>query len=135
MKSSLTPDSSGQLHVFGHESDSLGMDGAHVRVFKETCHKRLSAFLKSQKALAGESQILVDLRADVLHHFLEWKAGHKQVSRSLKLLDLAKGHHPWSRSESSSHLGGSLHSVVAWEKSVSIGWEMSVSVGLADSSL
>ena len=78
--SSLTPDSSGQLHVFWHESDSLGMDCAHVRVFEDPCHVGLSTFLESQKTLAGDSQVLVDFGADVFHNSLEWETRNKEVS-------------------------------------------------------
>jgi hypothetical protein len=32
----LTTDSPGELHVLAHDCDSLGMDGAQVRVFEDT---------------------------------------------------------------------------------------------------
>jgi hypothetical protein len=32
----LPTDSPGELHVLGHDGDSLGVDGAKVRVFEET---------------------------------------------------------------------------------------------------
>ena len=35
-RSALTPQSSGQVHVFGHDGDALSVDGAQVGVFEET---------------------------------------------------------------------------------------------------
>ena len=34
--SSLSTDSSGKMEIFWHDSDSLGMDGAEISVFKES---------------------------------------------------------------------------------------------------
>lgn len=36
---------SGQLYIFGHDSDTLGMDSAQVGVFKQTHEIRLTRLL------------------------------------------------------------------------------------------
>ena len=43
---SLASDSTGQLNVFGHDGDALGVDGAEVGVLEETHQVRLGGLLK-----------------------------------------------------------------------------------------
>ena len=45
---SLASDSSGELHVLGHDGDSLGVDGAQVGVFEEADQVGLGGFLESE---------------------------------------------------------------------------------------
>lgn len=44
--SSFTTDAAGQLYVFWHDSDPLGMDGTQVGILKQTHKVGLAGFLK-----------------------------------------------------------------------------------------
>ena len=44
----LTTDSAGELHVLGHNGDTLGVDSAQVGVLKEADHVCLRGLLKSE---------------------------------------------------------------------------------------
>ena len=45
---SVASDSSGQLHVLGHNGNSFSVDGAEVGVFEKTNHVGLSGLLESK---------------------------------------------------------------------------------------
>ena len=45
---SLSTDSSGELHVLGHDGDSLGVDGAEVGVFEKADEIGFGSMLQSK---------------------------------------------------------------------------------------
>ena len=47
----LTADSAGELHVLGHDGDTLGMDGAEVGVLEDTDDEGLGGFLEGVDGL------------------------------------------------------------------------------------
>lgn len=44
----LASDTSGKLDIFGHDGHTLGVDGAQVRVFKQTHEVCLTGLLKNR---------------------------------------------------------------------------------------
>ncbi len=60
----LASDSSGELHVLGHDGNSLGVDGAEVGVFEETDEVALGGFLKSEDSGGLESQVSFEFLSD-----------------------------------------------------------------------
>jgi len=95
---SLTSDSSGELHVLGHDGDSLGVDGAQVGVLEETNHVSLGGFLESKDGRGLESEVVLELRSDFSDESLERKLSNEELGGLLELSDLSKS--DGSRAES-----------------------------------
>ena len=62
--STLAADSSGQLDVFRHDGDSLGVDGAQVGVFEKTDQVGLASLLQGHDGRALEAQIRLEVLSD-----------------------------------------------------------------------
>lgn len=75
----LSSDSSGQLHVPNHDSDSLSVDGAKIGIFEETDEIGLGGFLESKDGLGLESNVVLDLSSEILHNSLERKLPDEEV--------------------------------------------------------
>jgi len=87
---SFTSDSSGQLEISSHDSDSLGMDGAQIGIFEKTDQISFSSFLKSQNSGALESQISFIVMSDFSDESLERKLSDEEISGLLVLSDFSK---------------------------------------------
>jgi hypothetical protein len=98
----LASDSSGKLDISDHDSDSSGVDGAHVGVLEQANEVSLDGFLEGQEGRALESELAVALVGDVLDDSLERKLSDQEVGASLVLSDFSDGN--GSRSESVSLL-------------------------------
>ena len=70
---SLSSDSPGELHVLGHDSDPLSMDGTEVGVLKQSDEVGLSSFLQRQDSLRLETEVRLELSGDFSDQSLEWK--------------------------------------------------------------
>ena len=86
----LTTDAASQIDVLLHDSDSRGVDGTKIGIFKETSEIALSCLLKSEKSLRLESQLTVDAIANAPNKALEWSFGQEKISDLLVPLDLSK---------------------------------------------
>ena len=60
----LSPDPPGQLDVFRHDGDSLGMDGAQVGVLKQTNQVGLACFLQGSHGSRLEPQVSLEILSD-----------------------------------------------------------------------
>ena len=87
----LTADSAGELHVLGHDGDSLGVDGSQVGVLEKTNKVSLGGLLKSQDGRSLESQVSLEVLGDFSDKSLEWKLSDQELSRLLVSSDLTKG--------------------------------------------
>ena len=87
---SFSADSAGQLNVFRHDGDALGVDGAQVGVFKQTNKVSLACFLKSHHSRALETQIGLEVLSDFSHKTLEGQLADEQLGRFLVTTDLTK---------------------------------------------
>ena len=67
----FTTDSAGKLDVFGHDGDSLGVDGAQVGVLKQTNKIGLAGFLKGHYGRALETEISLEVLSDLANQALE----------------------------------------------------------------
>ena len=81
--SPLTTDPSGQLDIFGHDGDPLGMDGAEVGVLKETHKVSLTSLLKSHYSRALEAQVSLEILSDLADQPLERELADQQLCRLL----------------------------------------------------
>ncbi len=95
---SLSSDSSGQLHVFRHDGDSLGVDGSQVGVFEETDQVGLGGFLESEHGGGLESQVVLELGGDFSHESLERKFPDEEFGALLEFSDFSES--DCARSES-----------------------------------
>merc|ERR1712066_397286 len=88
---SLTSDSSGELHVLGHDGDSLGVDGAEVGVLEESDHVSLSGLLESEDGGGLESEVGLEIVGDFSNESLEGEFPDEELSRFLESSDLSEG--------------------------------------------
>ncbi len=62
--STFSADSSGQLDVFWHNGDPLGVDGAKIGVFEESDEVCFGSLLESSYGCALESEIGFEILSD-----------------------------------------------------------------------
>ena len=89
---SLSADSAGQLNVFGHDGDALGVDGAQVGVFKQTNKVGLASFLQRHDSRALETQVGLEILSDFSHKTLEGQLTDEQLGGFLVTTDFTKSH-------------------------------------------
>jgi histone H3 len=88
---SFSSDSSGQLHVLGHDGDSLGVDGAEVGVFEETDQVGLGGFLEGEDSGGLESEVSLELSSDFSNQSLERKFSNEEFGALLESSDFSEG--------------------------------------------
>ena len=94
----LTTDSAGELHILGHDGDSLGVDGAEVGVLEEADHVSLRGLLESENGRGLETELVSVLRGDLTNESLEGELSNEELSALLEASDLTKS--DGARSES-----------------------------------
>lgn len=78
------------MHVFWHDRDPLGVDGAQVRIFKETDQVGFARFLKGQNRSALETNVRLVILSNFANKALEGRHANEQVRALLVLADLAE---------------------------------------------
>jgi len=76
----VSADAFGELEIFGHDGDSLGMDGAEVGVLEQGHEIGLGRFLEGQNRLTLEPDFLFELGGDLPHQSLEGELSDEQIS-------------------------------------------------------
>merc|ERR1712001_585577 len=89
---SLATDSSSQLNIPWHDSNSLGVNGAQVSVFKETNQVSLTSFLEGTNSGALEPEISFEVLSNFSHKTLEGQLADQQLSRFLVTTNFTKSH-------------------------------------------
>ena len=95
---SLTSDSAGKLHVFGHDGDTLGMDGAEVGVLEESDHVGFGCFLEGKHGRGLESEVSLEFGGDLTDESLEGELADEELSALLESSDFTES--DGARSES-----------------------------------
>ncbi len=90
--SALSTDAAGQLDVFGHDSDSLGVDGAQVGVLKQTDQVSLAGLLQGHDSGALEAQIRLEVLSKFTQQTLEGQLADQQLGGLLIATDLSQSH-------------------------------------------
>ncbi len=90
--SALSADAAGQLDVFGHDGDSLGVDGAQVGVLKQTDQISLAGLLQGHDSGALEAQVRLEVLSDFSHQTLEGQLADQQLGGLLIATDLSQSH-------------------------------------------
>uniref|UniRef100_A0A671TM75 Core Histone H2A/H2B/H3 domain-containing protein n=1 Tax=Sparus aurata TaxID=8175 RepID=A0A671TM75_SPAAU len=90
--SALSADAAGQLDVFGHDGDPLGVDGAQVGVLEETDQVSLAGLLQSHDSGALEAQVGLEVLSDFSDQALEGQLADEQLGGFLVATDLSESH-------------------------------------------
>jgi len=90
--SALSADAAGQLDVFGHDGDPLGVDCAQVGVLKQTHQISLARLLQGHNSRALEAQICLEILSDFSHQTLEGQFANQQFSGFLVTANLSQSH-------------------------------------------
>ena len=83
-------DSAGELHVLGHDGNSLGVDGAKVSVLEEADHVGLGSLLEGENGGGLETELVSVLRGDLSNESLERQLSDEEFSGFLETSDLAE---------------------------------------------
>jgi hypothetical protein len=92
----LATDTAGQLDVLGHDGDTLGVDGAQVRVLEETDEVGLCGLLEARHSGALEAQVSLEVLSDLANQPLEGQLADEQLSALLVPTDLTESDGPRS---------------------------------------
>ena len=87
---SLASDSSGELHVLGHDGHSLGVDGAKVGVLEQAGKVSLGGFLEGEYGGRLESEVVLELRCDLTDESLEGQLSNEKLGALLELSDFSE---------------------------------------------
>lgn len=66
---SLTANSAGQKDIAAHESDSVGVIGTEIGIFKERDNSCFGGFLQCQERITLESEL--SLKVEILHNLTD----------------------------------------------------------------
>ncbi|KMS94234.1 hypothetical protein BVRB_023460 [Beta vulgaris subsp. vulgaris] len=88
----LASDASGQLNVFGHDSDAFGVNGAEVGVLEERNEVRLRGLLQRFHGRGLEAEVVLEVLCDLPDQPLEGQLSDQKVRGLLVPADLPKGH-------------------------------------------
>jgi len=88
--SALSTDSAGELDVLGHNSDTLGVDGAQVGVLEKADQVSLGSFLKGADGRRLETQVGFEVLSDFSHQTLEGQLADEELSGLLVTSDLTE---------------------------------------------
>ena len=88
----LPADAAGQLDVFGHDGDPLGVDGAQVSVLEQADQVGLAGLLESHDGGALEAQVGLEVLGDLPHQTLEGQLADQQLGGLLVPADLPQSH-------------------------------------------
>ena len=89
----LPADAARELHVLGHDSDALGVDGAQICVFEQTNEVRLGRLLQCDDGGRLKAEVMVVLLCDLPHEPREGQFLDQQCARLLIRSDLAQRNH------------------------------------------
>jgi hypothetical protein len=87
----FAPNATGQLNVFGHDRDTLGVDGAQIGIFKEADQIGFGRFLQGQHGRALKAEIAFEILSNLTDQSLEGEFTDQQVSRLLVPTNLTQG--------------------------------------------
>uniref|UniRef100_A0A8C0YS59 Core Histone H2A/H2B/H3 domain-containing protein n=1 Tax=Cyprinus carpio carpio TaxID=630221 RepID=A0A8C0YS59_CYPCA len=90
--SALSADAARQLDVFGHDGDSLGVDGAQVGVLEQTDQISLAGLLQGHDSGALEAQVRLEVLSYLSHQTLEGQLADQQLGGLLIATDLSQSH-------------------------------------------
>ena len=87
----LASDSPGELDVFGHDGDPLGVDGTEVGVLKEADEVSLRGFLEGHDSRGLEAEVSLEVLGNLTDETLEGELPDEELSALLVTTDLTEG--------------------------------------------
>ena len=94
----LSSDSSSQLHILWHNSDSFSVNSAQVGIFEQSNQVSFRCFLESHYSRGLESEIGLEILGNFTDQSLEGQFSEQKLSRLLVTSDLTKSNSSWSES-------------------------------------
>ena len=91
----LTTDTAGELDVFRHDGDTLGVDSAQVRVLEKTDQVSFASLLKCHDGRTLETQVGLEVLCDLADQTLEWQLADQQLGALLVTTDLTQSYGTW----------------------------------------
>ena len=88
--STLATNSASELYVFWHDGDSLGVNGAQVRIFEQADEIGLAGLLQGHHGGALEAQIGLEVLSDLADETLERQLANQQLGALLITTDLTQ---------------------------------------------
>lgn len=92
--SSLSPYPASQLDVFGHDGDSLSVDGTQISIFKQTHQVRFASLLQRADGGTLEPQVGFEILGDLPHQPLERQFPDQKLGGFLVTTDFSKRNSP-----------------------------------------
>lgn len=86
----VATDSTSEHHVWLHDSLALRMNSAEASVFKNTDNISFGSFLESLKGLSLETEVVINIGADVTDQPVKWSPWNEHIGRFLIALNLTK---------------------------------------------
>ena len=80
----------GELNILRHDSNTLGMDGAKVGIFKETDEVGLSSLLKGKDSRSLEAKVGLEVLGDLTNETLERELADQKVGTLLVTTNLTE---------------------------------------------
>ncbi|KAI7811693.1 histone cluster 3, partial [Triplophysa rosa] len=90
--SAFSANAASQLNIFGHDGDSLGVDGTQICVLKKTDQISLARLLQGHDGGALEAQISLEVLSDFSHKTLERQLTNQQFGGLLIAADFSQRH-------------------------------------------
>ncbi len=87
----LAADTTGKLDVLGHDGNTLGVDGAQVRVLEEANEVGLGGLLEGEDGGSLEAEVGLEVLGDLADETLEGELADEEVGGLLVTTDLTKG--------------------------------------------
>jgi len=98
----LAADASGQLHVSGHDGDTLSMERAEIRVLKQTDEMRFTSFLQREDRKTLKSDVVPHVLSYFLHQPTKGSLPHQKIRRSLVTTNFPQRYSAWPKTSSRS---------------------------------
>ena len=92
--SSLSQYPVSQLDVFGHDGDSLSVDGTQISIFKQTHQVHFASLLQRADGGTLEPQVGFEILGDLPHQPLERQFPDQKLSGFLVTTDFSKHNSP-----------------------------------------
>jgi len=106
--STFSTDTTSQLNIFWHDSNTLGVNGTQVGVLEESNQVRFGRFLQSQDGGGLETKVGLEILSNFANETLEGGLADQEIGRLLVLSNLSKS------DGSGTVTVGLLHSSSSW---------------------
>ena len=86
----------GELNILWHDSNTLGVDGAKICIFKETDEVCFGSLLEGKNGRSLETKVGLEILGDLTDKTLERELANQEVGTLLVTTDLTESDGSWS---------------------------------------